>query len=51
MDIFHLEYAGDPQISPDGSKVVYVRSGMDIMTDRKNSGYGLLMLMEAITGN
>ena len=35
MDIFHLEYTGDPQISPDGNKVVYVRSGMDIMRDRK----------------
>ena len=30
-DIFQLEYAGDPQISPDGKKIVYVRSGYDIM--------------------
>ncbi len=33
-DVFELEYAGDPQISPDGSEVVYVRTFMDIMTDR-----------------
>ena len=31
-DIFSLEYASDPQISPDGSKVVYVRNSNDIMT-------------------
>jgi acylaminoacyl-peptidase len=34
MDIFELEYAADPQISPDGSSVVYVRTSMDIMSDR-----------------
>ena len=33
-DIFELEYASDPQISPDGSEVVYVRHSMDIMTDK-----------------
>ena len=35
MDVFQLEYAADPQISPDGSQVVYVRTSMDIMRDRK----------------
>lgn len=34
IDVFELEYAGDPQISPDGSKVVYRRTGFDIMKDR-----------------
>ncbi len=34
-DVFALEYADDPQISPDGNDVVYVRTGLDIMTDRK----------------
>ncbi|MCG8468765.1 MAG: S9 family peptidase, partial [Gemmatimonadetes bacterium] len=34
-DVFELEYAGDPQISPDGSQVVYVRTFIDIMTDRQ----------------
>ncbi|MDH3733956.1 MAG: S9 family peptidase [Gemmatimonadota bacterium] len=33
-DVFELEYAGDPRISPDGSDIVYVRTFMDIMTDR-----------------
>ena len=33
-DIFELEIAGDPQISPDGSQVAYVRRSMDIMIDR-----------------
>ena len=37
MDVFQLEYAADPQISPDGSQVVYVRTAMDIMRDRKRS--------------
>ena len=34
LDIFELEYALDPQISPDGSQIVYVRQSMDIMTDK-----------------
>ncbi len=33
-DIFQLEYATDPQVSPDGSTVAYVRQSNDIMTDR-----------------
>ena len=33
-DVFQLEYTSDPQISPDGSSVVYRRTGFDIMTDR-----------------
>jgi acylaminoacyl-peptidase len=33
-DVFQLEFAGDPQISPDGSQIVYVRSSNDIMSDR-----------------
>ncbi|MFC3030937.1 S9 family peptidase [Pseudoalteromonas fenneropenaei] len=32
-DIFQLEYVNSPQISPDGKKIVYVRSGFDIMKD------------------
>lgn len=35
LDIFELEYASDPQISPDGKQVVYVRRSMDIMRDRR----------------
>lgn len=34
-DIFALEYADDPQISPDGGSVVFVRGSMDTMKDRQ----------------
>src|SRR2546421_8319522 len=37
MDVFKLEYADDPQISPDGKRIVYVRNFMDIMKDRQRS--------------
>ena len=37
MDVFELEWASDPQISPDGSRVVYVRNSMDVMKDRKRA--------------
>lgn len=37
MDIFHFQYALDPQISPDGSKIVYVRDFADIMSDKRDS--------------
>ncbi len=33
-DVFELEYASDPQISPDGRTIAYTRISMDIMTDR-----------------
>ena len=33
-DLFSLEVAADPQISPDGSKVAFVRRANDIMTDK-----------------
>lgn len=36
-DVFELEIAGDPQISPDGSQVAYARRSNDIMTDRTRS--------------
>ena len=37
MDVFSMEWVDDPQISPDGKKVVYIRRGMNIMTDRRQS--------------
>ncbi len=37
IDVFQLEFAADPQISPDGRRVVYVRNFMDIMQDRQRS--------------
>lgn len=36
-DVFQLEYAADPQISPDGSMIAYVRRSNDIMKDRTRS--------------
>ena len=35
MDIFELEWVTDPQISPDGNTIVYIRNGMDIMKDQR----------------
>lgn len=37
IDIFNLEYVSDPQISPDGSKVIYSRNFKDVMTDKNLS--------------
>ncbi len=37
LDIFDLEYAADPRISPDGAQVVYVRNAMSVMKDRRQS--------------
>jgi dipeptidyl aminopeptidase/acylaminoacyl peptidase len=34
QDLFGLEVASDPQISPDGTRITYVRQTADIMTDR-----------------
>jgi acylaminoacyl-peptidase len=34
LDVFGLEWAASPQISPDGSRIVYVRSANDILRDR-----------------
>lgn len=35
LDVFQLEWASDPQISPNGNQVVYIRGGYDIMKDRR----------------
>ncbi len=37
MDVFDLEFAGEPQISPDGQRVVYLRNSFDVMKDRRRS--------------
>lgn len=37
MDVFDLEWVSDPQVSPDGDSVVYVRRSNDIMSDRTRS--------------
>ncbi|WP_125557661.1 S9 family peptidase [Pseudoalteromonas rubra] len=46
-DIFELEYASDPQISPNGEQVVYVRNSNDVMKDAKRQN---LWLVGAKTG-
>ncbi len=33
LDVFNLEYTQDPQVSPDGSAIVYVRRYADVMKD------------------
>ncbi len=33
--VFDLEWASDPQISPDGETILYVRMAMDIMKDQR----------------
>ena len=42
MDIFELEFAFDPQISPDAKQVVYTRQYADIMTDARYSNLWIL---------
>jgi acylaminoacyl-peptidase len=37
LDVFRVQVATDPQISPDGSRIVYVRTSADISTDRRVS--------------
>ncbi len=41
-DIFELEFATDPQISPDGKQIVYVRQFSDIMSDRRYSNLWII---------
>jgi len=47
-DVFELEVAVDPQISPGGSRIAYVRSSMDIMSDRAVSN---IWIVDADGGN
>lgn len=42
MNVFDLQYAGDPQISPKGDKIVYRRTGFDIMKDKSRGNLWLL---------
>ena len=44
MDEFQIQLPADPQISPDGKKIVYVRRFADPMTDRR---YGNLWIVNA----
>ena len=41
-DVFELERAGDPRISPDGERVVYTRLGFDILDDAGTSSLWII---------
>ncbi|MEM7663942.1 MAG: S9 family peptidase [Pseudomonadota bacterium] len=43
-DVFELEWADEPQISPNGQRVLYVRRSNDVMTDRTHSHVWLIDL-------
>ena len=42
IDVFDLQYARDPQISPDGNKIIYVRTEMDILKDGRSSAIWII---------
>ena len=46
-DLFNLAMASDPQISPDGRQVAYVRKSNDVMTDKARSS---IWLVDVATG-
>jgi acylaminoacyl-peptidase len=45
--VFDIEYASDPQISPDGGQIVYVRRSMDRQTDTNR---GDLWMIDVASG-
>lgn len=42
MDEFNIQTAADPQVSPDGKKIVYLRNFADPMTDRRYSNLWII---------
>lgn len=48
LDVFGIEYAEDPQISPDGRRIVYVRRSFDVRTDEPRAS---LWSIDADGGN
>ncbi|WP_431133283.1 S9 family peptidase [Psychroserpens mesophilus] len=42
LDVFELEWASDPQISPDGSQIVYRRNRFDIMNDNSQGNLWII---------
>jgi dipeptidyl aminopeptidase/acylaminoacyl peptidase len=42
LDVFDLQWAADPQVSPDGRSIAYVRMGYDIKTDRARGNVWLV---------
>ncbi|MGH8243333.1 MAG: prolyl oligopeptidase family serine peptidase [Steroidobacteraceae bacterium] len=48
MDVFALEWASDPEISPDGALIAYVRRSFDVKTDTRR---GTIWLVDSDGGN
>lgn len=42
LDVFSLEWASDPQISPDASQIIYRRNGFDIMKDNSKGNLWII---------
>ena len=42
IDVFKLEWASGPTISPDGKKIVFVRNGLDVMKDARRSALWIM---------
>ena len=42
LDVFDLQWAADPEVSPDGRNIAYVRMGYDIKTDRARGSVWLV---------
>jgi len=42
QDVFNVETVSDPQISPDGKRIVYVRQFADIMSDKRCSNLWII---------
>jgi len=48
MRVFDMEYATDPQISPDGKQIAYVRHSMDRMNDKDKGQIWLINVDEGL---
>ena len=48
MDVFALEWASDPRISPDGTQVAYVRQSFDVKSDTRRR---MIWLVDRDGGN
>jgi acylaminoacyl-peptidase len=46
LRVFDMEYATDPQISPNGKKIAYVRHSMDRINDKDKGQIWLLDIKE-----
>jgi dipeptidyl aminopeptidase/acylaminoacyl peptidase len=42
LDVFELQWAADPEVSPDGRNIAYVRMGFDIKSDRVRGSVWLM---------